>query len=179
VATALLAFLGLAALREIGTVSAVRVFVVDAVLCTLLVGGSRLTLRLLPEIRSRGRKRMLVVGAGRAGCALVREFRDGHEGRVVGLLDDNPRVRRRRILGVTVLGGLDEAAHALVSSRAHEVLVTIPGAPRDRLDSVIRASEEAGVPCRIVRRRTEFSAPEPVEAALQSVALKPRATAGS
>ena len=29
-----------------------------------------------------------------------------------------------------------------------------------------RAAEEAGIPCRIVRRVTEFSAPEPVEASL-------------
>jgi hypothetical protein len=30
----------------------------------------------------------------------------------------------------------------------------------------VRAADEAGVPCRIVRRRTEFSTPEPVKAAL-------------
>ena len=54
----------------------------------------------------------------------------------------------------------------LASSRADEVLVTIPGAPQERLDAVVRAAEEAGVPCRFVHRRTEFSAPEPVEASL-------------
>jgi hypothetical protein len=45
--------------------------------------------------------------------------------------------------------------------------VTIPGAPQARLDAVVRASAAAGIPCRIVRRHTEFtSAPEPVEATL-------------
>ena len=118
---------------------------VDAVLCTLLVGGSRLTLRLLPEARARTRhrRRVLLVGAGRAGRSLARELRDTHEARVVGFLDDNPRVRRRRILGITVLGSLDEAARAIAGARADEVLVTIPDAPQARLDAVVRAAEEA------------------------------------
>jgi UDP-GlcNAc:undecaprenyl-phosphate GlcNAc-1-phosphate transferase len=166
--SAVVAYFVLDAMREIGPFPALEVLVVDALLCTLLVGGSRLTLRLLPETRSlgRNRRRVLVVGAGRAGRGLVRELHDAHEARVVGFLDDNPRVRRRRILGITVLGGLDETARAIAASRADEVLVTIPGAPQDRLDAVTRAAGEAGVPCKIVRRTTEFSAPEPVEATI-------------
>jgi UDP-GlcNAc:undecaprenyl-phosphate GlcNAc-1-phosphate transferase len=156
------------ALRPLGSFPAFEVLVVDAVLCTLLVGGSRLTLRLLPETRAlrRPRKRVLVVGAGRSGRALARELHDGHESRVVGFLDDNPRVRRRRILGITVVGALDETSRAIENARADEVLVTIPDAGQDRLDAVVRAAEAAQIPCRIVRRRTEFSAPEPLEASL-------------
>jgi UDP-GlcNAc:undecaprenyl-phosphate GlcNAc-1-phosphate transferase len=158
----------LVSLRPIGSFPAVEVLVVDAVLCTLLVGGSRLTLRLVPEARAlRGhRRRVLIVGAGRAGRGLARELHDGHEARVVGFLDDNPRVRRRRILGITVVGALDEAPRAIASARAEEVLVTIPDAQQARLDAVVRASQAADVPCRIVHRRTEFSPPEAVEATL-------------
>src|SRR4029450_8623158 len=126
------------------------------------VGGSRLTLRLLPETVGlwRERRRILIVGAGRSGRGLARELREGHDARVVGFLDDNPRVRRRRIVGISVVGNLDEAAHAIVSTRADEVLVTIPAAAPERLDGVVRAAEGAGVPCRIVRRHVELSAPE-------------------
>ena len=108
---------------------------------------------------------MLIVGAGRAGRSLARELREGSEARVVGFLDDNPRVRRRRILGVSVVGSLDEAARAIASTRAGEVLVTIPAAPQDRLDAVLHAADAAGIPCRLVRRHVELSAREPVEAA--------------
>jgi UDP-GlcNAc:undecaprenyl-phosphate GlcNAc-1-phosphate transferase len=165
---AAIAYAVLRALRPIGSFPAVEALVVYAVLCTSLVGASRLTLRLLPEIRTlrSHRRRVLIVGAGRAGRGLARELRDAHEARVVGFLDDNPRVRRRRILGITVVGALDETARAIASSHAEEVLVTIPEAPRERLDAVVRASEAAGVPCRIVRRLTEFSVPEPVELTL-------------
>jgi len=168
VASAVVAYALLVALRPIGSFPAVEIFVVDAVLATLLVGASRLTLRLLPELRGHrlDRRRVLVVGAGTAGRGLARELRESHEARVVGFLDDNPRVRRRRILGISVVGSLDEAERAIASTRADEVLVTIPAAAQDRLDGVVRASESAGVPCRIVRRHTEFSAPAPVEAPL-------------
>jgi FlaA1/EpsC-like NDP-sugar epimerase len=133
----------------------------------VLVGASRLALRLLPEtVAGRGeRRRVLIVGAGRAGRGLARELREGRDARVVGFLDDNPRVRRRRILGVSVVGSLDEADRAIASTRAGEVLVSIPAAPRERLDAVIGAAERAGVPCSLVRRQVELSAPETVEAA--------------
>ena len=159
----------LVALRPIGSFPALEIFVVDAILCTLLVGASRLTLRLLPEaqVRRRHGRRVLIAGAGRAGRGLARELRESHEARVVGFLDDNPRVRRRRILGISVVGSLDETERAIASTRAEEVLVTIPGAAQDRIDAVVQASETAGIPCRIVRRHVEFSTPEPVEAARQ------------
>ncbi len=162
-------YLMLHALRPLGSFPTVEVLVVYSLVCTLLVGASRLTLRLVPEahaLRRHGR-RVLVVGAGRAGRGLARELHDGHEARVVGFLDDNPRVRRRRIQGISVVGGLDEAARAIAATRANEVLVSIPDAPQERLDAVVQAAAEAGIPCRIVHRRTEFSAPEAAEATLR------------
>jgi UDP-GlcNAc:undecaprenyl-phosphate/decaprenyl-phosphate GlcNAc-1-phosphate transferase len=165
--SAIVAFLILVALRPIGSFPALQIFVIDAVLCTVLVGASRLALRLLPETLGErgGHGRVLIVGAGRAGRSLARDLREGRDARVVGFLDDNPRVRRRRILGISVVGSLDETERAIASSRADEVLVTIPAAPADRLDLVVQAAERAGVPCRTVRRHVELTAPEPVEAA--------------
>jgi len=157
----------LVALRPIGSFPAVQIFVIDAFLCTALVGASRLALRLFPEtLGQRGvRRRVLVVGAGRAGRSIAREVRESDDARTVGFLDDNPRVRRRRILGISVLGSLDEAERAIASSRADEVLVSIPAAPQERLELVARAAERAQIPCRTVRRHVELSTPEPVEAA--------------
>lgn len=166
IGSAIAAYLILIALRPIGSFPATEIFVVDAVLCTLLVGASRLALRLLPEARGHrlSTRRVLVAGAGHAGRSLVRELRESHEARVVGFLDDNPRVRRRRILGISVVGSLDETERAIASTRAEEVLVSIPDAPQERLDLVVRAAEDAGVACHIVRRSLEYSKPEPVEA---------------
>jgi len=166
-ASAVAAALILVALRPIGSFPAVQIFVIDALLCTALVGASRLALRLVPETLGHHgeRKRVLIVGAGRAGRGLARDLREGRNERVVGFLDDNPRVRRRRILGISVVGSLDEAGRAIAGTRADEVLVTIPAAAAERLVAVTRAAEHAGIPCRTIRRQVELTAPESVEAA--------------
>ena len=133
-----------------------EVFALDAVLATILVAGSRILVALALEARddarSGARRRVLVVGAGRSGRALARELRETPGVRVVGFLDDNPRVRRRRIAGVTVAGGLDETAAIVAQVSPDEVLVTIPDAPAARLALVMDACRAAGVDCRIVTR---------------------------
>ena len=108
---------------------------------------------LLAARRGRARKRVLLVGAGRSGRRLARELRETPDTRVVGFLDDNPRVRRRRVLGVKVLGAARRGASAASQlARPDEVLVTIPDVPPERLDAVVAACAAAGVPCRLVRQ---------------------------
>jgi UDP-GlcNAc:undecaprenyl-phosphate GlcNAc-1-phosphate transferase len=147
-----------------------KVFPLDAVLCAVLVAGSRLVLRLRPAAGSQRadgpRRRVLVVGAGRSGRSLARELREDGTVRVVGFLDDNPGVRRRRVHGVVVLGALDEIETALANAAPDEVLVTIPNAPQERLGAVTRACADAGVACRLVHRRTE-TAPTLAEAGVE------------
>src|SRR3712207_7820821 len=53
-----------------------EIFLVDALLCAVLVAASRLALRLTPGLlaaRSGGAERILVVGAGRSGRSLDRK----------------------------------------------------------------------------------------------------------
>ena len=134
----------------------IEIFLVDALLCTTLVAGSRFGLRQLSGLRESGprseRSRVLIVGAGRSGRALARELSETADRRVVGFLDDNPRVRRRRVLGVTVLGSLEEAAAHVSATSPDEVLVTIPDAPSERLEVVVAACADAQIACRFVRR---------------------------
>jgi UDP-GlcNAc:undecaprenyl-phosphate GlcNAc-1-phosphate transferase len=162
-ATALSAPIALAIVAKTQSLSGfpVEIFVVDVLLCTALVAASRLVLRMAPDLlaapRRQARKRVLVVGAGSSGRRLARELRETSGTRVVGFLDDNPSVRRRRVLGVMVLGVLDEAAALIATARPDEVLVTIPDAPADRLTAVVAACAAAGVPCQFVRSRTEIS----------------------
>lgn len=160
--SALASYVIVVATRPLGDFPA-RVFVVDALLCTALVTASRLVLRVLPArggTRSGGAAhRVLVVGAGRSGRSLARELGEEAGVRIVGFLDDNPAVRRRRIHGVTVLGTTVDAATAIEASGPDEVLVTIPDAPAERLEHVVRACADAGVPCRFVHRHVETQAP--------------------
>jgi FlaA1/EpsC-like NDP-sugar epimerase len=75
---------------------------------------------------------------------------------VVGFVDDDPRLRGRRLQGVPVIGATQEIDGILASSRPDTVLVTIPDAARERLDLIIEACAQAAVPCRFVRRHTDL-----------------------
>ena len=131
-------------------------FVIDALFCTVAIAGSRFAERIVvggtASLRDRSGRRVLIVGAGRTGRSLMRELRETPGERVVGFVDDNPRLRRRRVHGVPVVGGMGELAGVLRRQQANVVFVTIPNAPRDRLDAVVDACTEAGVDCRFVRR---------------------------
>jgi UDP-GlcNAc:undecaprenyl-phosphate GlcNAc-1-phosphate transferase len=136
-------------------------FVVDALLAIVLVGGSRFAERALDRgiggFRDRtSKRRTLIVGAGRSGRSLMRELRETPGERVVGLVDDDRSLRRRRLQGAPVLGTLQEIGLAIGRTEPDLVLVTIPNAPRERLDLVLLACERAGVACRFVRRETDL-----------------------
>ena len=114
------------------------IFVLDA----LIVHGARSAPRASPSARRvrahatfrdrHERRRTLLVGAGRSGRSLLRELRETPGEQVVGFVDDDPRLRGRRMQGVPVLGTLREIDRVARASLAPDlVLVTIPDAPRD------------------------------------------------
>jgi UDP-GlcNAc:undecaprenyl-phosphate GlcNAc-1-phosphate transferase len=138
-----------------------RIFVIDTLICTLLIGasrfGERALFRVLSTLKDRsGRRRTLIVGAGRSGRSLARELRESPGEQVVGFVDDDPRLQRRRLLGVPVRGGSADIGRILAATRPDAVLVTIPQAPPDRLDAVVQACAATGVPCRFVRREADL-----------------------
>ena len=135
-------------------------FIIDGLLCAAVIAGSRLVERaLVTGVRTyhaRSGQRTLIIGAGRTGRSLMRELRETTGERVVGLVDDNPRLRRRRVHGVPVVGGTHELARLLERLEPDVVLVTIPDADRTLLDSLVNACAEANVACRFVRREIDL-----------------------
>jgi UDP-GlcNAc:undecaprenyl-phosphate GlcNAc-1-phosphate transferase len=136
------------------------VFFIDMLICTMLIGAARFWERGvahgLATIVGRGdQRRDLIVGAGRSGRSLLRELRETPGERVIGFVDDDPRLRRRRIQGVQVVGGTEEIGWVLGRLDPDAVLVTIPEAPRERLEAVVEACSRAGIPCRFVRREID------------------------
>ena len=159
------AFAFLEATRPFGDFPA-TIFLLDALLATTLVAGSRFGERaidaVLDSLRGRDqRQRTLIVGAGRAGRSLLRELRETPGTQVVGFVDDDRRLWRRRIQGAPVLGGTGRLEPILSSALPHTVLVTIPDAPRELLDEIVRVCARAHVRCRFVRRETDLD-PEAV-----------------
>jgi FlaA1/EpsC-like NDP-sugar epimerase len=145
------------------------VFVVDALICVMLVGGARFGERAFVGLvsglaRRSDQRRVLIVGAGRSGRSLLRELRESPNERVVGFLDDDPQLRGRRIHGVRVVGLSSTATDAIARTRANAVVVTIPSAPAERLSALVDACEGAGVPVQFVHRQISATIPALVEA---------------
>jgi FlaA1/EpsC-like NDP-sugar epimerase len=159
---------GLATLAAFGIVLATGdlgdfprgVFVAYGALAVLVAIVSRLLVRLVPEAgrgEDEGRLRVIIVVAVRAGRVIALDLRDAGDARVVGFLDDNPRLGRRRVQGVPVLGTTEDVASVLAATRADELVITIPDASAERLESVARACDVARIPCRIVRDKAPDS----------------------
>jgi UDP-GlcNAc:undecaprenyl-phosphate/decaprenyl-phosphate GlcNAc-1-phosphate transferase len=137
------------------------IFLIDVMLCSLLIGAARFWERgvaqALQSLVGRGsRRRTVIVGAGRSGRSLLRELRETPGERVVGFVDDDPALRGRRIQTVPVVGTLDQIGLVLGRIAPDTVLVTIPAAPRERLDAIVEACSRAGVACRFVRRQIDL-----------------------
>lgn len=130
---------------------------IDGLVALLLMGGARLTVRLLHEREGEravdGKAiRVLVVGAGEAGTMVAREMlRHPGAGLVpVGFLDDEPSKQHQRFLGLPVLGGLEALPKAVPKAAVDEVLVAIPSAPGWVVRKVVELSRKAGVRYRII-----------------------------
>ena len=130
------------------------VLLIDGLVTLVLVGGTRLTLRVLAERDSRktreqasDARRVLIVGAGQAGAMLVREIRrNRHVGLTpIGFLDDDPGKQRLHIQGVPVLGQLDSLFATVKRRHIDEVLIAMPTASGKTLRRVVNACKEAGV----------------------------------
>ena len=105
------------------------IFIIDALICTVVVGASRFWerafVRGVSSVTGRGEKRRtLIVGAGRGGRSLLRELRETQGEQVVGFVDDDARLLGRRLQGVPVLGGTGDIEQILSRARPwHEQLI--------------------------------------------------------
>jgi FlaA1/EpsC-like NDP-sugar epimerase len=125
------------------------VFFVDALLLTLLLGGVRMSRRLLSGMsRGKPQKRVLILGAGDAGELIVRDMKHNpsYHFQPVGFVDDDLAKQGRRIHGVPVLGTRADLAKILHRCRPDEVLLAIPRAEPAVVRSVVRSLEPFKIP---------------------------------
>ena len=125
------------------------VFVIDFLLCLLFVGGVRMAGRFVAERPARSARRRkgreaLVVGAGSGGQMVVREIllNPNLGSKAIGFVDDDPRKRGMRLLGLKVLGSTDEIGRILDQTKPDEVIIAIPSAPGVLRGKVVTACRE-------------------------------------
>ena len=122
--------------------------VTDFVLTMMLIAGARLAVRLIVERPSRGarvpKREVLVIGAGSGGQMVVRELQLNPNlgATAIGFIDDDPRKRGMRMLGLKVLGSTEEIAKILDETGPDEVVIAIPSAPGMLRGQVVAACRE-------------------------------------
>ncbi len=97
-------------------------------------------------------KRVLVLGAGRAGEVLVRELLRENRYQPLGFLDDNVSLRGAKVHGVPVLGTLDQLPQLAGEVAAEMLLIAMPSASNAQMQHVVEACEQSGIAFRTVPR---------------------------
>jgi len=122
--------------------------VTDFVLTLILIAGARLAVRLIVERPTRAdrvpKREVLVIGAGSGGQMVVRELQLNPNigSTAIGFVDDDPRKRGMRMLGLKVLGSTEEISPILDETKPDEVVIAIPSAPGTLRAKVVAACRE-------------------------------------
>jgi len=128
--------------------------VTDFVLTLILVAGARLTVRLIVERPTRGARlpkhEVLVIGAGSGGQMVVRELQlnPALGATAIGFVDDDPRKRGMRMLGLKVLGSTKQIEQILDETKPDEVVIAIPSAPGTLRARIVAACRDRETPIR-------------------------------
>ncbi|MCX7140160.1 MAG: nucleoside-diphosphate sugar epimerase/dehydratase [Proteobacteria bacterium] len=126
------------------------VMLLDPLLLIMFLGGSRLAYRMWKERRLRnvlGANGMsvMILGAGDAAPALLKNLGRAGDWRVLGLLDDNPAKRGRQIQGVNILGPLEDLVKLAPSMGVERAIIAMPSASHQSRRRALEICRRAGV----------------------------------
>ena len=127
------------------------------ILLSVLLGGPRLAYRFWKDSRSdllqnRTAKRVMIVGADRAGEVLSRDLRHDSRYVVVGFVDDKASLRGASINGHPVLGRFDQLAEVAREAAVEMLLIALPAASTTEMRRVVSLCDATGLPYRTVPR---------------------------
>lgn len=124
------------------------VYIIAGMFCLAFVGGSRFVYRYIRNLRFPGKfnleerkinqTRIMLVGAGDAGAAMIREIKEhgSQNQRVVVAVDDNKTKVGQRISGVKVAGGRDAIPYLVDYYDIDEIVIAIPTATKKQISEI-------------------------------------------
>ena len=139
------------------------VLILDLFATFLILGGVRMAIRLyFEEYRAveQGRlKRLLIIGAGNAGEALLREIHrmEVVQYEVIGLIDDDPAKQGINIHGIAVLGMVESLAEICEQHNVDEIAIAVPSASHQKLRRIIQICEGTKIRFRTVPSITDIA----------------------
>jgi FlaA1/EpsC-like NDP-sugar epimerase len=129
------------------------IFVIDWFVILVLVGGSRFAYRLYREGRPNpgngqdSAKKVLIVGAGRAGEMLLREILGNYrlDYQPIGFVDDDRKKRNLTIHGYRVMGNTRDIPRIVKKYNVEKVFLAIPSSSGAARRRIMLTCKSAGV----------------------------------
>lgn len=137
-------------LQPQGVVVPRSVMILDPILLLLIMGGSRLAYRTWKEHSLYGLSQLrgepvLILGAGDAAVALVKDLERSPEWRVLGLLDDDGNMHGRELHGVKILGNFAELPMIAGEMGVSHVIVAMPSVEHRIRRRVVEIATQSGL----------------------------------
>ncbi|MBN8801200.1 MAG: polysaccharide biosynthesis protein [Stenotrophomonas acidaminiphila] len=141
-----------------------------------LLGGPRLLYRAWKDhqsIHSDARaRRVLVLGAGHAAEALVKDLRRSGDYEPVGLLDDSPHLKGAKLQGIPILGTIADVASVAKETAAKLLVIAIPTLDAAGMQRIVALCESTGLPFRTVPRLSDVLEGNSLPGQLKEVAIE-------
>ncbi len=123
-----------------------------------LAGGLRMAVRVGRErFRDRGstqapKRKVIVIGAGDAGVAFCAQIKSTPEFRLdlVAILDDDPAIIGQSLIGVPVVGNIDQLPDVVKKIDPDLVVIAIPAATTEQKNRIINKCRESRIEFRIL-----------------------------
>jgi FlaA1/EpsC-like NDP-sugar epimerase len=111
------------------------VLILDPILLILFMGGSRFAYRAWKEHQLYGATHLrgepvILIGAGDLAVALLKDLSRSEQWRVVGLIDKDKKMHGRLLMGIRVLGGIEQLPEFAARFGVNYIILTLP--PLDR-----------------------------------------------
>ncbi|MBB1472034.1 polysaccharide biosynthesis protein [Luteimonas sp. MC1782] len=116
--------------------------------------------------------RVLILGAGQAGEALVRDLRRAGAYQPVGFLDDAAKLRGSHLQGLPVLGKIEDLGRIAPETAAQLLVIAMPSLDATAMRRIVAACERTGLPFRTVPRLNDLLEGRSLPGELKEVAIE-------
>lgn len=137
----------------------VRALLITWMLHILLIGGSRLSWRLVRDTflktNTNLKKKTLIVGAGKAGSMVARQLLNNQEHTELDpilFVDDNPQIQGLEIYGLRVRGKVEDIPELVRKFKIEHIILAIPSLSKQQSTKLAKISVDTGVKTQLIPR---------------------------
>ena len=147
------------------------------ILLIFLLGGSRLAYRLWQDqsislLSAVDKKKVLVIGAGRAGDMLVRDLYRSKDDFPAAILDDNISLTGAEIRGVKIVGAVKDVKEMAERFKVDWIAIAIPSAGRTEMQAIVESCERTRLPIRTLPNIQDINTIQDFTSGLHNVCIE-------